>query len=243
VYDVIGNYGLDPNGNPYVDPHNFDAASALVFFLGGLPESIGSQWTPAGFNANPAAPFQMGGPRTARFFDFTPERIQAREITPGGVVRYLRYYPPYPPRPLAAPYVYFKSRREPTPTLPTVAGGTNRYEYGMVPLNGGYSPLNYVHGTPDDSSDNVCVAYMDGFFNGSPILPAVERVWRNPETYQIITAGLDGLFDQRVGGTNLLFRYTRLGQDYSGGQLVPWSRADNDNITNFSSGRLEDELQ
>jgi len=239
----LGNLPTHPRRPGYgLTGLTLDSASALVFWLGGLPEEPGSAVL-SGFNADATSPFtyRAGGSRTTRFHDFAPERLAFRETPPAApaVVRFFRYYPPK----VDSPYVYFRPRMERT---------NGRYEYGFYAAVDDFRSWTYAHGTDVLMSDNICVAYLDAYLDPNPpTASACRRVWRNPETYQIITAGLDGLFDNKVvvdatGMTppqNLLFRWSRVGQGFYNGRMFPWSKADNDNQTNFTTGRLEDELQ
>ena len=86
--DVSTNY--PQNGTiSKIDPTQFDAASALVFWLGGLPQNTAVSYVPAGFSANPAAPFQQSppsqpnAPRTEPFFRFAAERLGGSTATSG----------------------------------------------------------------------------------------------------------------------------------------------------------------
>ncbi|MFH1924722.1 MAG: prepilin-type N-terminal cleavage/methylation domain-containing protein, partial [Planctomycetota bacterium] len=116
AYDVREAYRDPITGLVTIDPVRFDAASALVFWLGGLPETAAAsgQWIPAGFHADPTFPFKPGLPRKAPMFTgFEPERIVVEEphVDPLdaslSISRYLRFYPDR----VKAPYVYFKSHR------------------------------------------------------------------------------------------------------------------------------------
>ena len=51
---------------------NLTPASALVFWLGGMPDANG---VPDGFNADPRNPFAPGGARTKPLFEFAPDRL------------------------------------------------------------------------------------------------------------------------------------------------------------------------
>lgn len=208
-YDVSNNYGINPA--------SFDAAAALVFWLGGLPETTsGAAWKPAGFHSDPQFPFKQGLPRTEPFFDFKPERLVASTL----------HYSP--PGDIAAPYVYFRAQR-----LMSAAG---QYEYGYV-SGGSFFPLAFANTATD-----FAVPYLDQPVNQNANLPPSSRAWRNQETFQIVCAGFDNLF----GGANL-FRFSRVGQelDTSGSppSLLPMNDANFDNIANFSDGTLENEMQ
>jgi len=246
-----------------LDVDSLDSASAIVFWLGGLPADTTS-YAPAGFHKDPTAPFKRGLPRTERLFDFAPERYVPLEVTPTDSTgtRYLRFYPagssvsgnPSTKQPLRddqAPYVYCKARR--------LAAASNRYEYGLpdnsIPADAAIVPACYVHGP--SATKNVAVPYLDEYPGPSPHWddssnPASSsatdlldrnyiRRWRNLEKFQIICAGLDGQFgdiaqDPSSGVDNYRFRFSRSGDNFSvDGQ-------DFDNQTNFTDGTLEDEM-
>jgi type II secretory pathway pseudopilin PulG len=214
-YDVNNNYGINPA--------TFDAASALVFWLGGLPETTAAAaWKPAGFHSDPQFPFKQGLPRTEPFFDFKAERLVAPPVAST-----LRYSPPGD---ITAPYVYFRAQR--------LMSAAEQYEYGYV-AGGNFVPLAFANTATD-----FAVPYLDQPVNPNANLPAPtpRRAWRNQETFQIVCPGFDNLF----GGGNL-FRFSRVGQelDASGSPatVLPMNDANFDNIANFSEGTLEDEMQ
>jgi prepilin-type N-terminal cleavage/methylation domain-containing protein len=221
-----------------------DGAAALVFWLGGLPETLPTSptelWAPAGFSANPANPFQPGTSRLPRFYEFQPD--STRLVRDNGTLRY------YPSGITTAPYVYFRPRRD---------ANTGRVEYGYaLPFNNPtyFQPYAVVGA---NGSNNVCVPYLDWPEGDSPVshgslaaaAPTTNRRWRNADTFQILSPGLDGYY----GFTNALanpaneqhapfdpnnwswYRYSHLGANFS--------LADRDNIANFSEGTLEDELR
>jgi len=214
-----------------------DAASALVFWLGGLPETIpgaNEPWAPAGFHADPTNPFQAGTSRLPRFYEFQPDSTRLF-LNSDGALRFT------PPGVTTAPYVYFRARRD---------ANTNRYEYGYaLPLN---NPTYFQPYACAGGDNNVCVPYMD-WQDGDPLptdgsvaaaTPAntAYRRWRNPETFQILSPGLDGYYGH--GGSTTFaasnpywYRYSRI--------LVNLSPegADRDNIANFSDGTLADEAR
>ncbi len=211
-------------------------ASALVIFLGGVPEQPGSN-KPAGFHADPKNPFQWGSPRTTPFFEFDLARLTI--VDPNSPNTLLCQY-----RPAAAatpaPYVYFRSRRL---ALPVNQPLYQYDEYAYVDNNGVVRPLSYAF-----AADSVCVPYLE--FNPTAALPAPldptqqlvngvnPRQWPEAGKFQIISAGLDGRFGNGlVGGSPQEFRYRRLGLNFSD------DGGDFDNITNFSEGTLEDELE
>ena len=196
-----------PNGDPYaqmvtdlqnfysLDPGNFDPASALVFWLGGLPQvapGVNDPWMPAGFHADPASPFKPGLPRIKPVYQFNPEEVRMQDGS-----GWLRIYPRGTER---GPLVYFRARKS-----------------LMTGLSGYDGVVGYTH-----NGGGLCVPY----------LAPGNNTWRNQNTFQIIHAGMDGQFASSAAGT------TRVSKTFAG-----FTDADYDNITNFSSGTLEDETE
>ncbi|MGI6414059.1 MAG: hypothetical protein ACOX1P_00180 [Thermoguttaceae bacterium] len=119
----------------------------------------------------------------------------------------------------ASPYVYFRA----------VKIGA-KYEYGAV---NGTTFIPYQVG----SGDNICVPYLEDAVNENPVGAGDARAWRAPETYQILSAGLDGVYstnDNTTPATPAPFRVSRLGVGFSNG--------DYDNLASFAEGELEAEL-
>lgn len=216
-----------------IDPTKLDPASALVFWLGGLPEEVpaaGEAYKPAGFFADEEHPFQVGRPRTGSLFEFDPTKIVTQDNV--GILRY------YTEGLDSSPLVYFRASRNPQ---------TGRFEYGTPDKDGKFTPASYTH-TSDNNSDpkanqsNIAVPYLewDPTAGAPPDAsdPAVKRLWRNPETFQIIHPGLDGVFgNSRIAnGSTVLFRYTKSGINFSA------NGGDYDNITNFAP-KLESEIE
>ena len=203
----------------------FDAATALAFWLGGLPENkpaSGEKWILAGFHSNPENPFQTGLPRDpeSRLFEFDPERLR-QDNRPN----VLHYFPDGVAAAAGAPYVYFRAHRSAT---------TGRYEYGDVfdvSSTSTFVPSSYSHTTT-----NVAVPYLESDSTSPPAgdTPATERYWRALETFQILSPGLDGLYSEGTGSI-ATFRYTKSGHNFTNGDF--------DNLTNFAENQLEDEMQ
>jgi prepilin-type N-terminal cleavage/methylation domain-containing protein len=215
--------------NLTINDDTFTPASALVFWLGGLPEdAFASQWIPQGFHSDPTNPFKPGLPREKPLFEFRRERV---------VTSPLGYRPDVGNIP-TGPIVYFRSYRLPQ---------TGRFEYGYpvgqvlqvvrYPSTGPHPEFGlavpYLEpwpGLPDPTSTN------DGAF----AILQLKRSWRNQESFQILAPGLDGHFgiglDVPAGaGTPSLFRISRLGARFS--------QEDYDNIANFCVRTLEDEIE
>ncbi len=194
-WDLTGGYGIEPA--------QLDPASALVFWLGGLPELrplAGQKWIPAGFHADPAHPFRPGQPRTQRLFDFIADHLPAWDNRyPGKPI--LGYFPPHIE---GAPYVYFRARLK-------------EYGYQVGP------PVGFVQPYYQPAAGNVCVPYLEDD-------SAVPRPWYHREKFQIITAGMDGIF----GSWDRLTPRKIVAGGVSGEDL--------DNVSNCAQGRLEDEM-
>ena len=208
-----------------VDPRTFDAASALVFWLGGLPEEAPADpWNPSGFHTDPKNPFKQGSPRTDSFYEFDPERLVV--VDPNDATKFLRYIPRYIEN---APLVYFKAVKS------TVNG---KFEYGEVIDNvtGEFLLLSFEDTNSPDPS--YCVPYV----TKAPVAPPVDRNWESPESYQIICSGMDSLFGDRLTAevatpTFANFRVTSTGENFSDDD------GDFDNLTSFSTGKLEDGIE
>ena len=197
---------------------NLDPAAAMVFCLGGLPEAAGST-NLIGFSANPTDPFDPGEDQD-RNWDLTPaEDLNGNNIIDRGSRLPLLFefdqtrlvdlnsnnVITYHPATGGsnAPYVYFRPR--------LVLG---RQEYGMLNSTPVFVIANYGN----------CIPYLAS--------PAAVRNWNNPRSFQIISAGMDGIYYN--GTSPLNYRDTQSGTNFSA--------ADYDNQTNFCRGTLEDEL-
>jgi hypothetical protein len=213
--------GNPVTGYPGLDPQYFTPATAMVFWLGGLPEQPpagGDKWVPAGFHADKANPFKRGSPRTEPFFTFDKERLDS---WPSDATLPPKYYPPS----VDAPYVYFRARRDPV---------SARFEYGvMFPDGVTCNPFAYRYRTVD----NACVPYMDS-------APTAQnpRPWCEPQKFQIITAGLSdgGLFGSATTVASALAAAPDRFHNLTTGDGI--SNFDFDNITSFAEGKLEDAM-
>lgn len=237
----------------YLDP-----ASALAFWLGGIPES-NTRLLPSGFHADPSNPIRTGSPRTERLFEFDETRFIWRENDPyAASYRAMRFYPPSATMPSGsggvytvnafAPYVYFKSRR--------VAEAANRYEFGYDddPTATGASSMvvaaYYMHGDSGGTVGvNAAVPYLEDSNpnTGSAAtlcLSATVRNWRSLETFQVLCPGLDGNYGVLAADPNdpanaaidaNRYRFSRLRRNVS--------EKDLDNMASFSNGKLEDEMK
>jgi prepilin-type N-terminal cleavage/methylation domain-containing protein len=211
--DLNTAYGINVN--------SLDAASALVFWLGGLPANpADTEWAPAGFSADPTNPFKTGEPRTRPFFEFDTSRLctDSSGVVLGKGDSHLaglfRYYPR--DRVAGAPYVYFKARLK----TYLADAGTNK-------------ALAWASGSADVGT---AVPYLDA--NGT--------TWREPSKFQIISGGLDETFGVHGGGATA-DGYTAIANVPTTRGTTPLAnQGDVDNITNFvgeGSTALGDEIK
>ena len=254
----------DFNGNGVVDgPYVLQGHQCLVFFLGGIPFQTASGYGMTGFGKDPTNPFtnnlntstNYSNNRQAPFFEFASSRLVLDPTNPYTV--------------LAFPQIpgYLDSLGN---TLGS--GQINFYAYFSAYGNGGYDPndVNFVGPAPYLETDaygngplgltfnvtfpvagtntsvspapNPYTSALTAPFNGT--IP-LATTYFNPQTFQIISSGVDGLYG--VGG-----QYTpnvtgeALPLDPNLSNYVPSPLADNtirvrerDNITNFHNGKLE----
>jgi prepilin-type N-terminal cleavage/methylation domain-containing protein len=239
---ILSSYGSAYGGSPPQHPNSgimlydidyLDAAEALVFWLGGLPAPIDVTYVPvgqrligqfsnrvAGFSAEPSDPFSLAGSRLPVLFEFDQQRLV--DYDQDG---WLEYLPPAgdPGRP---PYVYFDAATYGPSSLRMQQPGTLMnlpdlfLSYPAPPGIAGSIPF----GGPNNPSWGLAQPYLSAN-------PA--NTWMNPEKFQIICAGLDGIYSLSPP-TGIWAKVFPLGQGYEQG--------DYDNLTNFTSGKLEDSL-
>jgi len=235
VTDVNNNYGVDIT--------ELDPAGALTFWLGGLPETTSSA-KPAGFNADPANPFDTGLPRTEPHYDFDPERLELTETIGGTDYLRYRYRPELPAGIPPAPYVYFRAQRG------WAWGNQRTYEFSHRNPTDSTQYIIAARGWTDTT--NPAVGYA------VPYLASAD-VWESEETYQIISAGLDGNFGERdtlppiASGdwTSVPVPPPPLPPPPSPAYTeypvtstaVDFNKGDSDNMANFAKGKLEGEQQ
>jgi type II secretory pathway pseudopilin PulG len=230
-----------------LDSHNpavtkLDAAEALVFFLGG-------------FSDDPRFPFTgKGGPLTGNrslgLFEFDPARlsIDSTTINIGTASNPILVsqstdetglhnqaaaerdiFPVYFPKSSDAPFVYFDSRTYMPRTIYTYNGNA------VPPAQ--YPPADWCAGNPHSHPvtfiTGIARPYRSDVVRQATAADAYTYKWANPNTFQIIAAGLDNDF-----GNNLIPPQYK---QYPSG--VYYSDGDNSNITSFSRGTLEDDIQ
>ncbi len=188
-----------------------DPAEALVFWLGGLSVPPGADSTKLrGFSANPSNPIEgrAMSKRIAGFYDFQEDRLVDRDSD--------GWYEYIPPGNIGAgngpPYVYFNSK-----TYSSLLDSTgnpidqNKFNRVRYPKLEAQQTSEWGFATPYRSSEG-------------------RSSWANPKKFQIISAGLDGVFGNTLATTQGPKAYPK-GEDYD--------TADLDNLTNFAESDLE----
>lgn len=169
---------------------------------------------------NPIDPLSLAGDRVDAFYEFKPSQLGDDEDRTDAV-----YYPSGMERDRTAPFVYFKAR---------LLGDAGVY---ATVVNKKETPLSFT-----TANAGVAVPYADGTPNPDNLSGAGTgdlTKWRNATKYQIVTAGLDGLF----GAQGLLGSRT---SNYGAPEIegaFQWDEAVYDNLTNFAAGTLGDELE
>ncbi|HEY2155057.1 MAG TPA: prepilin-type N-terminal cleavage/methylation domain-containing protein [Isosphaeraceae bacterium] len=233
--------GTNATNNGYVI---LSGDECLVFFLGGMPQAVsttsGSGMAVTGFSRDPANPFAFASnatgtaSRTTPLFEFAPQRLV--DVDGDGFPSYID--------PLSAnnvvaeqhPYAYFSA-------------------YG----NNGYDPNDCNYPQLDDAGNAIARSlYLNFAVHGGgrvtasagpnpytigdadPATPTTNMNWVNPQTFQLISAGRDGIwglggpYDASSTSNKLPVGFA---QDPSNASTV--RRFERDNITNFSGGRLD----
>jgi hypothetical protein len=143
----------------------------LVFFLGGIPDNFSGATNCTGFSTNPADPsyhIKNGGDTLPPFFEFDSSRLV--RLVPKGSHRDGRFYA-YLDTYRQAPYAYFSS-------------GKSRDDFNRY-----YPQLH--------SSDCPSLAvwpYAQNISAGLGAATVKRPVYFNSSSFQIISAGADGLF-------------------------------------------------
>jgi prepilin-type N-terminal cleavage/methylation domain-containing protein len=212
--------GIDWNGDGKIDKKNkirLEGDQCLVFFLGGIPTPPGSTANGVtGWSTNPrdpAMPTQTAG-RVSPFFEFPGDRLydrgNAKPPAPSGPAGFFSFADPFgkaagQPK---QPYAYFSN-------------------YGV--RNGYQSPINQKAGY--QFAD--CQSLVDA--SGNSIQPcfnsATPVMFLNPNSHQIVSAGLDGVF-----GTNVYPKTKN--NSYWNPPAAPFTGSGADDQSNFSNGAM-----
>ena len=222
----------------------------LVFFLGGMPGPVSTGGTipVTGFAKDPTNPFQFqasnqNANRTPPIFEFAPGRLVSVAGSP-----YPSYIDPLNTGPKPVPYAYFSSYGnngyDPNDNgsgEPDDSGGIVHRAFSVNFVVKPYTSPGTI--APVVASDPTYVrtavsAAPNPYSIGDASIQNV--TWANPQTFQIIAAGSDGLWG--LGGP--------FDANASGGRLPVLSnepaayfttlrQRERDNITNFAAGKLD----
>jgi len=228
--DATESPGLPAGNPPKANIDDWDQAEILVFFLGGIPlrrlntsGEVGFELT--GFSADPQNPFRHSDTnisasavtqRTTTYFEFDVRRLVDRDNDG---------WPEYVPQGAALtgempPFVYFGAQ-----------------SYKDLPFYPGPGQNNALG--PDKFPEwGLCVPYLARFDFSKITDPPADWDWDhvNPKSCQIVAAGVDSQYGfndppSLADAANSL-RVFPTGENYSD--------FDNDNLTNFTEGPLED---
>jgi prepilin-type N-terminal cleavage/methylation domain-containing protein len=240
-----------PNQSPYYYMAQMSPAQALVFWL-------------QGFYDNPAYPLTNGQPLSAtvvrtgdangsrkKLFDFDdtrlysatpyfspvlnanwsgPQSFAGRNNTTGYVREYPVYFPKMPNA--SVPYVYFPST--------TYSAGPSGPVTTAISSFGANPPVFYYHAQGINGDATYASPY---FYSNPPSQPSFAQLHPNPDTFQLIAAGADGVYaaaDTKVAcfpeGTSA---FTFNSQSVGPLPSVADATGNEDNITNFASGPLK----
>ncbi len=147
-------------------PVELQGHECLVYFLGGIPTAVPTPGV-LGFSNNPRNPTTQGGERFT-FFEFNTSRLLDPDVGEGTANGYYSYRDAYN----KMPYAYFSSYKK-----------DNRYNrYFAVLGNSDCVKLK------DPLNPNAPIVWPYAFTLGS------SARYLKPDTYQIVSAGSDGIF-------------------------------------------------
>jgi prepilin-type N-terminal cleavage/methylation domain-containing protein len=145
-------------------PFILEGDQALVFYLGGIPNTNGGANQCLGFSNNPLDPTATGGTRIGPFYQFPSSRL-------------IKW--PHPAGNKSGNFFSFLD-----PYLPSKAGNVNQ-PYAYFGANG---PNNY--NAAGDCPTLVILPY----YQTAGVAPNTYAQYFNPNTFQIISAGADNNF-------------------------------------------------
>ena len=219
----VGSGGLKfPSG---VTAVNLNGAECLVFFLGGVTNAAGAL---NGFSKNPQLPFTNDTSREGPFFEFKGALNVTTTQWIGRLMDYdgdlaPEYRDTLPQQ--SMPYAYFHSNDGGSYPFETVLSGSGAYWRNTDCLG-----WRIVGGVPTFDATKTLMeqAYFQTYSPGTSAMTALaaarSSVPQKSKGFQIISPGSDGQY-----GTGGLFNPDSTGS---------LSTADQDNLTNFHSGRL-----
>jgi prepilin-type N-terminal cleavage/methylation domain-containing protein len=155
------------NSSNLIDLNNMTPATALAFWLGGMPDAQGK---PCGFSKNPADPFESPvttPSRTGPLFEFDPGRLT---MTSGTVADNGKYFAPGIIVGNGQPYIYLRAE---------IGQPDQKREY--YSYDGTKTPPTYTF-------------KLGGTSGAKPYWDQRNQGWVNPDSFQILCCGLDGKF-------------------------------------------------
>lgn len=241
--DIDGDGAIRPSNN---GPIVLTGSECLVFFLGGMCATendagdsiVGSdgitgtpatpaKWVPLGFSNDSRFPFKRGGTRKGPYHTFLAERLVNINTSGADSRKMPEYLDPLPGQ--IAPYLYASAYEGRGYNLDTTAGMHRYTDINLGPANQIDSPLFiYLQSDPDTPNPYTTPAANVDVTNDLPF---------NRESYQIISAGLDGkygiggIYDPQSGIPSIRPSF-----------LDPTTikpEEEQDNITNFAAGMLD----
>ena len=207
---------------------NLDAAEALVFWLGGMPQIFYHDdgtytYELTNFSADPSNPFlpiessdanvRAQEQRTQRLFEFDPRRLVDRDGD-GWPEYVFEGTTPFD----TPPFIYIDAITYQTTYYPLAP---------FLDATGGTIPAAtrnaYEEGRAEEWGH--CLAYARMQIDTTP-----RYQWINDQSFQIIASGLDGRYGVAEAPASFTPRFFPSGDGFS--------EYDNDNLTNFSDQRL-----
>lgn len=255
AFDFNGNASFDVNTSvsPLHGGYILQGHQCLVFFLGGVPNNTGAGIGMTGFGKNPVNPFThanvnvsalfrgLNPSSTTPFFEFKASRLVFDPNDTYGMPGYVDPMGTIPPAPGSSVnfYAYFSSYGQ--------AYDPNDVNFPETDLITGSvlgASINVAFPTQTSGGANngiVCTSPTPNPYTASLAMPGTgTAIFQSPNTFQIISSGLDGLYG--IGG-----QYTPTGQNNlpfdpasaSTGAADPNVRLrENDNLTNFATSKL-----
>ncbi|WP_165249177.1 type II secretion system protein [Paludisphaera soli] len=262
VWTATDSQWYDFNGNgvrDFATPYILEGHQALVFFLGGLPQKTETGFSMTGFAKNPTNPFipasRVDAAQPASFvsanretptFEFSAERLQAVNPAdplafPGYLdslgnslgndqINFIAYFSSYGNNAYDPNDVNF----------PTEADGNL-----VAPILSRFNVRFPVRTSASPTTSNLAVSPSPNPYTTSTTNAATVG-YVNPQTYQLISSGVDGQFgpggQYKPNATTGVLPYDAANTVKSDG--TPLNEAnvrsrEKDNLTNFHGGRLD----
>ncbi len=219
-------FSADPQ-NPFITPAGTQIVGGMV-----PNPNVKASVTPL-FNFDKTRLYQV--PSAAGATPYISPRMMVGQLPSGlTVVPVASYFPvgTTPPKSNAAPYLYWD------PGITTISGMTTTSSFGSIQNSGGtisLMPNSFNSTGAVQIFTNAGVAEPYWFDANNNITADATENWANYDSFQILSAGLDG----KYGGTTVTTgRLYPTGLNYDLTNL-----ADNDNLANFATkARLGDAI-